>query len=697
MKKFVNVRLPVIVALLLCCGIGLGILLYFYKQSVAWATLALVPAAIILPVFYLVKRKFVVKPLVYTLLPLILFIGGALNSYYFLARFDKSEISESATYSIRGDVKEKGETASGEYIIITNIMLNNVKISGDAYVYLAPTYGELCEEGYKINFIGALEKIEPFQYGEVSRYTEQNVKYRSEVYSGLQSTYGYSFFGSIRSAMRNTMFSNLDQNTAAISYAMLTGNTEQVDEASLESFRYGGIAHIFAVSGLHIGIIFGIISFIFKKLRINIYVSAAISVAAIFLYSALCGFTVSSLRAAIMCTVATIANLSVERYDGLNSLAVAVIIILSITPMSLVTVGFQLSVCAVGGIYCFSKCIEKLLRKIKIPQKISSAIGVSFGAQLGTLPILLSNFGYISGAGLLLNIVVIPALSVVFVIIFVSVIICSLIGAIAPFIIPYAALPLQFTISLFIGAGFENSLISGFGAGIFVPVYFLFILGISDKLNLKAPARIITVACGIAVLTTYVLVSYGAPFSGYKMIISAYGSGGEVVIKSSQGTALIVTDKVTDSRLKSMLGRNYVTGIDALIVLGDDNLDVYPTLTIDVPAIYIANSYPQIQPYGDITVTYSDSFSVCGVDFFFYDNNTLLATVGGVDIGVCTDQNFSINRCDIMISDLPAAIDFKTQVYLTNRDGPLNVFDCGDIIYSIKNGAYSLQNKLPPA
>lgn len=695
MKRFVNVRLLVIFALSLCTGIGLGILLYFYDQSIAWALAAAVPSALIILIWSLAKRR-IIKPLIFVLLPLLLFIGGALNSYYCIDRFNYSEIDETKEYAIHGHVKEKGKTANGEYIIISDITLNNKKIAGNAYVYLEPTYGELCDEGYTVDFTAVLEKIAPFQYGELTHYAEQNVKYRTAVYAGLHSTYGFSFFGSMRRAIKNTLFSNLDENTAAISYAMLTGNTEQVDDTALDSFRYGGVSHIFAVSGLHVGIIFAFASFILKKLRLNRHVSAVISLAIVFLYSAMCGFTLSSLRAAIMCTVAKIANLLKIQYDGLNSLSVAVIIILSATPLSLLSVGFQLSVCAIGGIYCFSKYITKLLNRIKCPPKLSSAIGTSIGAQLGTLPIMLSSFGYISGAGLLLNIVVLPLLSVVFVIMLSAILLCATIGILAPYVIPYAALPLQFIVSLLIGAGFENSVISGFGAGLFVPLYFIFVICAGDKINLRLITRGAVLICGIGILTAYVLIRYNMPFSGYNVTVSAYSDGEAVFIKSNSGTVLIVSDEVNSSRIKNMLNDNYVTEIDALIILGEDNLDVYPSLDVGCKNIYVCNAYPQIQPYGDIKITYAGGFTECGVEFFLYDENTLLASVGGVDIGICTDTNYSIKSCDIFISDEKAEIDFKTQVFFTNRAGSLNVFDCGDITFEINDGSFRLASEIPP-
>lgn len=694
MKKFVNVRLPVIIALSLCCGIAFGIVLYYYDLSAAWIALSLLPAAIILGTWVLVKRK-IIKPAVFALLPLILFVGGALNSFYSLGRYAHTEVETETEYAVHGIVTEKGTTKSGEYIIIKNITVDGNSIDGKAYVYLSDTYGELCNVGYSVDFFSTLEKFEPFQYGKLNSYAEENIKYRSSVFAGLQSTYGYSFFGSIRAGISRTLFNNLHEESAAVSYAMLTGNTKLVEADSLQSFRYGGVAHIFAVSGLHIGIIFAIVSFILNKLHINKYVSSIICLLSILFYTAVCGFALSALRASIMCAVSLLAKLTYEHYDGLNSLSLAAIIILSFSPLSLFSVGFQLSACAVGGIYCLSKCIEKCLKRIKMPKSICSSIGVSAGAQLGTMPILLSNFGYISGAGLLLNLIVLPLLSVVFVILFITTLLCTIIPAISQYIIPYAALPLEFTISVFTGAGFEKALISGFGAGTFIPIYFIGVLALSDKINLKMLPRIIVLACSAIILTSYVLARSYSPFSGYRVIISAYNRGGEVIIKSPHGTVLILTDKVDAARLENMLCSNYCNNIDSVIIIGEEDLSLYSNLGVDCNNIYLCDRFPQIQPYGDLLINYVINFTTCGVECTFLDQNTLIADVDGVKWGICADENIHIISCDIFVSDTPTRyVDCGLEVFFNNRLGTLNVFDCGDIIFKIKDGNYRLISAL---
>ena len=138
----------------------------------------------------------------------------------------------------------------------------------------------------------------------------------------------------------------------------------------------------------------------------------------ILFYAGVCGFTLSSLRAAVMCAVSVCAKLACKKYDGLNSLSIAVIIILIITPTSLFSVGFQLSVCAAGGIIALSKNFAKPFKNKKLPKKLVNAVSVSLSAQVATFPVLLVNFGYVSGAGLLLNVLILPLLSVIFIIIF---------------------------------------------------------------------------------------------------------------------------------------------------------------------------------------------------------------------------------------------------------------------------------------
>ena len=235
---------------------------------------------------------------------------------------------------------------------------------------------------------------------------------------------------------------------------------------------------MFAISGLHIGIVYGILSCVFKKAGINKYLRTALCVIPVFLYAGICGFTLSSVRAAVMCTVGAAAKLLNRKYDGLNSLGLASLIILTINPFSLFNAGFQLSVSAVAGILT-----------LKLPRKAPNAIKIPLAAQAATAPVLFSSFGYVSGAGLLLNILVIPLLSAVFVILFLGTAI-AIILPITAVILQYIVIPLQAIVSFFISSGLESALIYS-DIGLWTPFYYLALFIASDKINLKTYQRII--------------------------------------------------------------------------------------------------------------------------------------------------------------------------------------------------------------
>ena len=158
-----------------------------------------------------------------------------------------------------------------------------------------------------------------------------------------------------------------------------------------------------------------------------------------------------------MCAVACLSSLTRNKYDGLNSLSLSVIIIALINPLNLFDVGFILSVSAMLGIILLSPNINHVLRLL--PMGLRSNITMSVSSQIATLPALLLTFGYISGAGLLLNIIVLPLLSFLYVFMFACVAICAVVPP-AAVVLPYAALPLQAVINFFVQSGFENSLIS---------------------------------------------------------------------------------------------------------------------------------------------------------------------------------------------------------------------------------------------
>lgn len=664
MKKFVNARLPLILVFALIAGILIGYL-FILKDISLFYIIALVPAAAVIFILCIVfSRK---KLLIFSILTVVFLALGIAGSYLKLDSFDTKELVNGDTYFISATVCEKGKYDSGEYIVVKNASANGQKIKGKIKVYLSSDYGEYCAVGYKVKFTTSVTAYDTFAYGKLNYNALNNIKYRCNVYSGLTSEYRFSLFGSVNTKISNALYNNLDYDTAAVVYAMLTGNTDGVDDGAMSAFRYGGVAHIFAVSGLHIGIIYGLLRLFCKKLHLQKFLSFAICIIPLILYAGVCGFTLSSVRALIMCTVSAAARIFYAKYDVLNSLSLSVAVILLCNPLNLFNVGFQLSVCAVASIILLSKNIARPFKTI--PKKLKDGISISLSAQAGTLPVMLTQFGYLSGAGLILNIIIVPVLSAIFSLLFIATLICTVLPFIAPYVLPYAALPLELTISALTNAGFEKALISGFGAGAFAFIYFFALLALSDKFNLKLKYRITAIICAVAVLCTYVPLKVFSPFSGHKIVVSAYYGGGEVLIKAKNNNILIITENLYLTRINSFLNEYYAQDIDALIILGGKNcVSAYGNSGFSCGA-YVYYGYINIQPFANKTVNYEKSFSLCGVDFEFADGYTLLAD--------CDGTSFKINDGYFEIEN--------EKISFNERNFENCVYNDGDFVFNLKN------------
>ena len=680
MKRLINIRIPLIFASALSAGVALS-RLFIYFDINSFYIIAVVPITALIIAVTALFTKNPIK-IITVLLTALFLVSGLTSGCIKLRNYGTSEIVDGASYTVSAVVCEKGETSESEYIILKNLRADGEKIDGKMIVYLGKAYGDFCETGYRVEFKAEISRKDLFPYGKLNNYVQKNVKYGCYVSNNLKAEYGYSFFGSIRSHIRDILYNNLDGGTAAIAFAMLTGSTQDVDEGAMENFRYGGIAHVFAVSGLHIGIIYAAIYTILKKFRLNKYAVALLCLSVLYFYAGICGFTPSSLRAVVMCTVSVLAKLTHKKYDSLNALSLSVIIILLLTPLSLFSVGFQLSVCAAGSIILLSKNISRPFKKL--PRNISGAIGVSLSAQAGTMPVMLSCFGYLSWAGLIMNIIILPLLSAVFVIIFISTLIASVIPPVAV-ILPYTALPLQAVVSVFFCTSFEKAIISGFGAAALLPFY-IAVLALSDKINLKLKYRLTAVTCVAVFVFVNVVSNVFAPFSGYRIIVSANYGGGEVLIKSKGENILIVTENLSPEKTQSMLNEYYALDLTALIILGGENcVSSYDGFALNCKNLYIYYGYINVQPYKNCTVNYESEFNIKGIEFAFADGYSLNAKCGNTKVAVCAGEYVPFENCDLLVTDSDGKCDSPYRVSFENRNCEYCIYDCGDLIFDCGN------------
>ena len=147
-----------------------------------------------------------------------------------------------------------------------------------------------------------------------------------------------------------TQFSNLKAQNANTIKGLILGASNNTDRVEYDKYKELGIAHILAISGLHIGIIAGffiyILSIIGLKRKYNFFITLFI----LWVYGFLIAFPPSTLRALIMFTIIMVSKLSNKPYDFFNILAFSFIISLSINPFWIFSIGFQLSYIATASL-----------------------------------------------------------------------------------------------------------------------------------------------------------------------------------------------------------------------------------------------------------------------------------------------------------------------------------------------------------
>ena len=188
---------------------------------------------------------------------------------------------------------------------------------------------------------------------------------------------------------------------------LMFGDTSLMDESMYEQFRLTGIAHVLAVSGLHVGLLYAVVLKLLKGR--STAVSAVVSGGLILIYAALSSFSVSVLRASFMIALNMAARFAKRRYDLTSAATLTAIVFLFFNPYQLFDSGFQLSFCAaytmgvalpwatLKGIELSDKYKKKWI--LKAFEIFSPAVMV----QLGMTPLILFHFTTFSPAGILIN------------------------------------------------------------------------------------------------------------------------------------------------------------------------------------------------------------------------------------------------------------------------------------------------------
>lgn len=296
-----------------------------------------------------------------------------------------------------------------------------------------------------------------------------------------------TFAEEFRDKVKENLSLSLTGTNVELAYSSLFGDKTILEEEKQEAFRLSGVAHLLAVSGLHVGIIVMVLNFLLKPLKHKKWFSFSIISTILMFYMYLCNFAMSVIRATIMAIVLLLSKILNEEYDIYNSISIAGIIIFVINPLCIFDVSFVMSFACVLGIAMLYKPIYTVLSKTKISPKILSSLAMSLSTTISLIMIMAFYFNNFNVISIFANVILIP----LFTIAFIPTFIIAMLSAIFPFV-AYLLFPINYLFDFisFLATQFGNIAIANFNTisinFIAIVVYFVLIILIGRLCSAKS-------------------------------------------------------------------------------------------------------------------------------------------------------------------------------------------------------------------
>lgn len=244
----------------------------------------------------------------------------------------------------------------------------------------------------------------------------KNIKYmfRTEDYSIRYDNDSIGFVYEAQNAFRDRLdkvYDNgLSKRNAGFMKALLGGEKDSLDQNEYDMYKEMGLAHILAISGLHIGILAGFMLFVMSRVGLKRNLAIPISLVLVWMFSLLVGFPESALRASVMLTFVLTSKVLHRPYDPVNILAASYIICLLINPFWLFSIGFQLSYGATLSLAVVSPWIMKRIYPLK--GKLAMSMAAVVAVNMGILPLQSYYFNQLPLLALVSNLLIVPVATI---------------------------------------------------------------------------------------------------------------------------------------------------------------------------------------------------------------------------------------------------------------------------------------------
>ncbi len=243
------------------------------------------------------------------------------------------------------------------------------------------------------------------------------------------------FLYGIKNRCTKIIDNSFDSESAGIVKAMLVADKSTLDKNIKKLYSENGIAHIMAISGVHVAIIGMTLYGFLRKLRIGRLISGTFSIAIIILYGIMTGMSSSTERAVIMLILSIAAEYFGRKTDAPTSMGFAMIIMVLGNPYVILDAGFQLSFAAITGVTVVAPQLRKLLRMFKrfikeadekkkqkhkkimslrkMIIKLIDALVVGIASFITTTPVIIYYYYQFPPYSIFINLIVIPLVSLI--------------------------------------------------------------------------------------------------------------------------------------------------------------------------------------------------------------------------------------------------------------------------------------------
>lgn len=308
------------------------------------------------------------------------------------------------------EVENREKSVSVKRIFVNTEKIPNVKIGN--IIKVRGKLRQFEEAGNKGNFDSRKYYLSLGFYGKIEAGTIEVI---NSEYSGIRQGL-YELRMEIIERLEKLCSDNkgifsIINNKNGIIGAIILGDKTDLDSDIKELYSVSGIAHILAISGLHISFI-GMAIYRLLRRRFRFLFSAAVSIPVVLSFGIMSGFGISTIRAIIMFILKIIGEVLGRKYDAITAISLAGLVLLVQNPFVVCNSGFQMSFGAIIAIVLILPIVEEILNT---DNKIIKVLSANFTISLVMNPILAWNYYELATFSFLLNIVVVPLMSVVIV------------------------------------------------------------------------------------------------------------------------------------------------------------------------------------------------------------------------------------------------------------------------------------------